>query len=259
MLNRLTAVGAATALALASLVACSSRDVARAEAAAPSTPAASPAAAPATKPAPRWFKGNLHTHSLWSDGDDFPERIAEWYREHGYQFLAISDHNTTQQGEKWVRLAKLKLRGGGPAAEDYLKRFPDLAKTRGGDPAGDAYEIRLTPFAEYRPRLERPGSFLLIPSEEVSDTTEEGRPIHIIATNLHGPALKPKAKGGAVDVIRTNLLAIEEQGRREGKPVLPHLAHPNFGWAVTAEEMAQVVEERFFEIHNGHPIVRQAG
>ena len=20
-----------------------------------------------------WFKGNLHTHSFWSDGDDFPE------------------------------------------------------------------------------------------------------------------------------------------------------------------------------------------
>src|SRR4051812_14578354 len=24
-------------------------------------------------PQPRWFKGNLHTHSLWSDGNDYPE------------------------------------------------------------------------------------------------------------------------------------------------------------------------------------------
>ena len=24
----------------------------------------------------RWLKGNIHTHSLWSDGDDFPEMIA---------------------------------------------------------------------------------------------------------------------------------------------------------------------------------------
>jgi len=24
----------------------------------------------------RWWKGNLHTHSLWSDGDEFPEMIA---------------------------------------------------------------------------------------------------------------------------------------------------------------------------------------
>ena len=28
----------------------------------------------------RWWKGNLHTHSLWSDGDDYPEMIADWYR-----------------------------------------------------------------------------------------------------------------------------------------------------------------------------------
>ncbi|MCA9270952.1 MAG: hypothetical protein KDA41_20870, partial [Planctomycetales bacterium] len=35
----------------------------------------------------RWFKGNIHTHSLWSDGDDFPEMIAEWYRTHDYNFL----------------------------------------------------------------------------------------------------------------------------------------------------------------------------
>ena len=26
----------------------------------------------------RWWKGNLHTHSLWSDGDDYPEMIAGW-------------------------------------------------------------------------------------------------------------------------------------------------------------------------------------
>jgi hypothetical protein len=47
---------------------------------------------------PRWWKGNLHTHSLWSDGDDFPEMIAEWYRTRDYQFLALTDHNVLSQG-----------------------------------------------------------------------------------------------------------------------------------------------------------------
>src|SRR4051794_5106800 len=46
-----------------------------------------------SRPAPRWWKGNLHTHTLWSDGDDFPEMVAEWYRTHDYNFLALSDHN----------------------------------------------------------------------------------------------------------------------------------------------------------------------
>jgi hypothetical protein len=41
-----------------------------------------------------WQKGNLHTHSLWSDGDDFPEMIIQWYKDNDYQFVALSDHNT---------------------------------------------------------------------------------------------------------------------------------------------------------------------
>ena len=45
----------------------------------------------ASEPEPRWWKGNLHTHSLWSDGNDYPEMIADWYRSHGYQFLAFTD------------------------------------------------------------------------------------------------------------------------------------------------------------------------
>ena len=28
----------------------------------------------------QWQKGNLHTHSFWSDGDDFPEMIIDWYK-----------------------------------------------------------------------------------------------------------------------------------------------------------------------------------
>ncbi|RYF95469.1 MAG: histidinol-phosphatase, partial [Chitinophagaceae bacterium] len=26
----------------------------------------------------KWYKGNTHTHSLWSDGNDFPEMIMDW-------------------------------------------------------------------------------------------------------------------------------------------------------------------------------------
>ncbi|MGH7171596.1 MAG: hypothetical protein ACRELG_15070, partial [Gemmataceae bacterium] len=37
---------------------------------------------------PRYWRGNIHKHSLWSDGDDFPEMIADWYKAHGYHFLA---------------------------------------------------------------------------------------------------------------------------------------------------------------------------
>ena len=41
----------------------------------------------------RWYKGNTHTHTTESDGDTPPEEVALWYRDHGYNFLVLSDHN----------------------------------------------------------------------------------------------------------------------------------------------------------------------
>ncbi|RIK72715.1 hypothetical protein DCC62_18985 [candidate division KSB1 bacterium] len=40
-----------------------------------------------------WFKGNTHTHTTMSDGDSPPEVVAQWYKDHGYRFLVLSDHN----------------------------------------------------------------------------------------------------------------------------------------------------------------------
>ena len=40
-----------------------------------------------------WLKGNLHTHTAMSDGDSTPQEMAAWYRDHGYQFLVITDHD----------------------------------------------------------------------------------------------------------------------------------------------------------------------
>ena len=51
-------------------------------------------AAAAQNPAPlQWFKGNTHAHTIESDGDSPPEVVAQWYRDHGYNFLVITDHN----------------------------------------------------------------------------------------------------------------------------------------------------------------------
>lgn len=39
-----------------------------------------------------WYKGNTHTHTLNSDGDSTPADVAKWYRENGYNFVFITDH-----------------------------------------------------------------------------------------------------------------------------------------------------------------------
>jgi hypothetical protein len=40
----------------------------------------------------KWFRGNTHTHTLNSDGDSPPDSVARWYRDRGYHFLFITDH-----------------------------------------------------------------------------------------------------------------------------------------------------------------------
>ncbi len=40
-----------------------------------------------------WAKGNTHTHTTISDGNASPEEVVQWYKDHGYQFLVLSDHD----------------------------------------------------------------------------------------------------------------------------------------------------------------------
>jgi hypothetical protein len=45
-----------------------------------------------------WFKGNTHSHSKitlgdYSHGDSSPPEVVSWYRDHGYHFVSLTDHN----------------------------------------------------------------------------------------------------------------------------------------------------------------------
>lgn len=67
-----------------------------------------PAARTQSEPEKRWWKGNLHTHTKNSDGDSSPDAVARWYKEHDYDFLALTDHNylTDPQGLNTIFGAK---------------------------------------------------------------------------------------------------------------------------------------------------------
>jgi predicted metal-dependent phosphoesterase TrpH len=205
----------------------------------------------------RWWKGNIHTHSLWSDGNDFPEMIADWYRSHGYHFLALSDHNILSEGTRWMKHDEIVKRGGKEAMEKYLKRFgDDWVETR-GTPGTPEFEVRLQPLDRFRKLVEEPGRFLMIQGEEISDKAE-GVPVHMNATNV-AELIQPLGGRTVAEAIDNNLRAAEEQARRTGREILVHLNHPNFGWAITAEDIASVLRERFVEVYNGHNSVNHMG
>jgi hypothetical protein len=45
---------------------------------------------------------------------------------------------------------------------------------------------------------------------------------------------------------------------REARGV-PSINHPNFGWAITGDELGQIQRTRLFEVFNGHPTVNNLG
>ena len=200
-----------------------------------------------------WYRGNLHTHSFWSDGDDFPEAITQWYVDNGYAFLAISDHNTIANRERWLDIAVDHPRYA--TFQRYLETSPEgWVEWEQGE---DTVRVRLKTYEEYSSRFQDPGSFLMMRAEEVSDGFD-GKPIHINATNL-AEYIEPRHGNSVVEVMQNNVNAILDQGERLQRAVMPHINHPNFIWAIRADELAQVDGERFFEVYNGHPAVNIAG
>lgn len=204
------------------------------------------------KGALRWYRGNMHTHSHWSDGDDYLEMIALWYKEHGYDFLVFTDHNVLPDTERWIDVDKSR---GRRTAYDKLKaRFPDWVEEREVE---GRLEVRLRTFAEVSQKLAEPGQFLLIQGEEISDRFQN-LPVHLNAGNLL-ELITPRGGNSVLEVMQNNVDAVIAQRERSGRPMIVHLNHPNFYYAVTAEDLMRVVGEQFFEVYNGHPSVHNAG
>ncbi len=162
----------------------------------------SPAPAKETPPG-RWYKGNTHTHTVNSDGDSTPDEVVRWYREHGYQFLVLTDHN-------------------------YLTNVDGLNAVHGATE-----------------------KFLVIQGEEVTSTAES-KPVHV--NGLAVESLVPPPKAATV----REALQQSVDGIRRANGV-PHVNHPNFGWALTADDLRQLEHDKLFEIFNGHPQVNNVG
>jgi hypothetical protein len=151
----------------------------------------------------QYFKGNLHTHTLNSDGDSTPDDVVRWYREHNYHFVTLTDHN-------------------------YLTSVDGLNALHGAD-----------------------DKFLVMRGEEVTDRFGN-KPIHINGLDPVSP-IKPTGGTSVVDMVQKMVDAI-----RAARGV-PSINHPNYGWAISAEELAQVQRTRLFEVFNGHPLVNNMG
>ena len=203
-----------------------------------------------------WYKGNTHAHTLWSDGNEFPEMVADWYKSHGYDFLAISDHDRLMSGEKWMPVDQGKRCVPTSVLEKCRKRFgQDWLQVCNQDVGR---QVKLKTFDEIVAKLMEPGKFLLIQNEEISAKVGDHH-VHINAINIAEP-IAPKIGSNVIETISLNLMAVQQQAERLHRPILTHVNHPNWSdYDISPEDLAETSEARFFEVCNRHPGAKNPG
>lgn len=154
-------------------------------------------------PKPNWYRGNTHTHTLNSDGDTAPDDVVRWYRENGYNFVFITDH-------------------------EYITNVGPLNHILG-----------------------KPGVFLVVSAQEVTDRFDK-KPYHINGLGLE-KVVMPNGLAGAVETLQKNIDDVRAGGG------VPQINHPNFGWALTANDIRKLKNVRLMEIANAHPLVNNMG
>lgn len=155
----------------------------------------------------RWFKGNLHMHNQWSDGQPLAEWAVDWYKSHGYDFICPSDHNIFQsdalrfdgfgfqnppadltvfEGETslwkvvsqdagWPKLTQRCL-------DEAIDKFGEDS-VRTITSGGQTY-VRMTPFAELERRFAEPDKFLMIPGYEQTGGCPNEQQVHMNFINV---------------------------------------------------------------------------
>ena len=194
----------------------------------------------------RWYRGNTHTHSLWSDGDAAPEAVVHWYRERGYDWLSITDHDVLLRGDRWFPVDEGGRLSPERVAELRAEFGDDWVVTRD---SGGVNQMRLKTMDELRDRFELPGSFLLVEGQEISDGSE-GKPLHF---NVFNSAELVPAQGGENirQTVERNLTAVRQQAELSGRNMLVHINHTNWHWALTPEQLSLIEGTHLFEVYNG--------
>ena len=193
----------------------------------------------------QWYKGNIHTHTFWSDGDDFPEMVVDWYKNHGYDFLVLSDHNILSRGEKWKALRADQANVAIDKAEKRWGRGHVRTRIMDG-----AKEVRLLPLNEVRDLLEEPGKFIMIEGLEMT-TSREGLAVHTNPMNVSELlSVERQSKRSVEQELEIHSHLVNGHSHATGKPVFWQVNHPNFKFSITGEQMADLALLDGVEIMN---------
>jgi len=200
----------------------------------------------------RFYKGQFHTHTYWSDGQAFPEQAVQFYRSRGYDFLGLSDHNVYADTRRVREVGKVNK----AILDAYVRDFPDMvekATAPNGKPG-----VVLSTMAKIRARFEKPGEFLLLDGVEATHRVlSNGVGNHVHMNYLNVPGIPPylarvKESDAPVERIRNMEKAVGELAAQMKRDYLFVLNHPIWQWYdITPEDLIANPQVRFFELCNG--------
>jgi len=172
---------------------------------------------------PHWYRGNTHAHSINSDGDSSPDTVARWYREHGYNFLFITDHDHVTD------VAPVNALLG---AEERFLLLPGEEITQWGeDPGRSSAHVN----ALFATALILPMGLSHCPGA-------------LTSCGAHAPANMPLA-----ETFQTNIAAI---ARQHG---IAQINHPNYHWSVRPQDLYDIPDGSLLEIWNGQRRINNLG
>ena len=191
----------------------------------------------------RWYKGNIHSHSQWSDGLDLPEVVVGAYKKNGYDFFSLTDHNimhkeelrftgfamnytpsdlNTFDGESsfWKRVAPSYAWPN--LVEEHIKKAQELY---GEDSVviketSDGKYVRMKTDKELREQFDEPGRFLLLPGFEMT-----AQNIHVNLINVDKDFFMEDSSMSDL-IVKLYDASLDLYGDPEKNPYLFTVNHP---------------------------------
>jgi len=76
-------------------------------------------------------RGDLHVHTLWSDGRDSSETVIRAVRKLGYEYVAITDHSESSKATRTLSVDRMRQQMA--EIQQLRTRFPDITILQGAE------------------------------------------------------------------------------------------------------------------------------
>jgi hypothetical protein len=166
-----------------------------------------------------WYRGNTNAHSINAEGNVAADVVVRWYREHGYQFLFLTENE---------QLIDVK-----PLNALYGARSAILA----------AYSFVVLRGQEVSQRL-------------ADESHPDGmRRAHVNGLGIDNLVMPVGSEGnvGLARGVSMSELYVRNFAAVRAAGGIPQVNHPNFRWSVKPQDLSAVSGPFLFEIANASP------